>query len=507
METTNGLKEELLALIRQAHSISADVGNEVQGILDDGLKNPLTQDGAERIIRRAISVLQRAAEAKGDTKTVEALSGKSTELVAQLLAARIGSPEPGGPVTPKPELVLQARNGIVPRPIFPLPCFHGREVPMNGGFVKTTDIALWDHNERLEIHLGQFRKKNGRAPIREEVLDIMLSKMDLPGLTGNDQFAIAQLARSIAINGVQKAPILDTNGVLLDGNRRVAACNFILNSDEFKTEQKQRAEYIFVWQLTEHALDEDRERVVVALNFEPDCKEDWPEYVKAKKLYEEWRSMLAVELRPPASVRQAAMKKELSMRYALGPNTNEVNRYLKMVDWANDFEEYHINLKKKDQYEVKHKANHYFQYFDELSKGAEKGVAYVLRQNDAFRYLVFDLLFEDKFKNWKQIRDLRFIHENDEALAQLQKARDSHDAFEAEECIDNAVNIAQTKKAEYRSVGANTRIEIFVKWLEELPVKSFRDDIRRENLARLQGALLLVDKQVKAVLEETGGAA
>src|SRR5207249_4833804 len=97
----------------------------------------------------------------------------------------------------------------------------------------------------------QFREKFGHAPSADELLDIMLSRMGLPGVPErekSDQFGIAGLARSIAINGVRKPPILDTDGTLLDGNRRVAACHFILYSDEFSVEQKRRAEHIFVWQ-------------------------------------------------------------------------------------------------------------------------------------------------------------------------------------------------------------------------------------------------------------------
>jgi len=299
---------------------------------------------------------------------------------------------------------------------------------------------------------------------------------------------------------VRKPPILDTDGTLLDGNRRVAACHLVLNSDEFDAEQKRRAEYIYVWQLTEHATDEDRDAVVVSLNFESDCKQDWPEYVKARKVYEDWQAMLALEPRA-GSARQAEMKRALSKKFALGPDAGVVNRYLKMVEWTIDFEEYHINDRKRDTYEVKHRANRYFQYFDELAKGEQSGVARVLKDDDNYRHLVFDLLFQGKFRNWRQIRDLKFTYENEEALDQLRQARDTPDMDKAEECIDNAVSIARTKRADNRALGANSRIEVFVKWLEELPDKAFRDQIKPENLRRLLKALKLVERQATTVLQ------
>src|SRR5260221_386002 len=85
---------------------------------------------------------------------------------------------------------------------------------------------------------------------------------------------VADLARSVANNGVRRSPIIDLDGPLLDGNRRVTACHYVLRSPEFTSEQKKRAEWIYVWQLTEHATDEDRDVVVVSLNFEPDHKQD-----------------------------------------------------------------------------------------------------------------------------------------------------------------------------------------------------------------------------------------
>ena len=287
---------------------------------------------------------------------------------------------------------------------------------MNGGFLKTADIDLWDDNKRLDIHLGQFSKQNGRAPASGELLDIMLSRMDLPGLDKEDQFAIVELARSIAVNGVRKPPIIDIDGTLLDGNRRVAACHYILNHDEFNSEERRRAEYIYVWQLTEHATDDEREAVVVSLNFEPDHKQDWPEYIKAREVYKEWHAMLALEPRMPNQRAQAAMKRELSKRFALGPEPAAVTRYLKMVDWAQEFDDYHSSDRGKDEFEVKHRSNRYFQYFDELAKGQRPGgVAHALGQDDAFRHLVFDLLFDGKFKNWRQIRQLKYIFENEDS--------------------------------------------------------------------------------------------
>ncbi|MHC5771995.1 MAG: ParB N-terminal domain-containing protein, partial [Nostoc sp.] len=356
------------------------------------------------------------------------------------------------------------------------------------------------------IHLGQFRQKNSRNPNPEELLDIMLSKMKLPGIADDekdDQFEIVDLARSIAVNGIRKPPILDIDGTPLDGNRRFAACYYIRNSDEFDSEQKRRAEYIQVWQLTEHATDDDRNAVVVSLNFESDCKLDWPEYIKARKVYEEWQAMLALEPRAN-SRRQAQMKRELSIKFALGPETHTITKYLNMVEWASDFEDYHINDKNRGAYEVQHRADKYFQYFNELYRGGTTpgGVAFALNQDEGLKHTVFDLIYDGKLRNPQQIRALKPTFYNQEARELLARARNESDLDLANDHVEDAINIARSQRAEMRELGANSRIESFVKWLEEVPPRAFRDQITSDNLQGLVRALKLVEPMVVDILQE-----
>jgi len=502
MKEANEYQTDFQSVIEAAFRASADLGKEIEQILQEGKDHPLTPEEAAGLLRRVIDQLKSSASKRGDSTTLRELEGNVEDLVRSVLDTRRGIAVAGGSNGAN-KLDLLPHNGINVGPVQPRPCFHGRDVPMMSGFVKTTDLNLWDKNERLDIHLNQFQHKFGRKPTSAELLDIMLSNLELPGVTETDQFEITDLARSIAVNGVQKPPILDVDGTPLDGNRRITACHYILNSDEFDATQKQRVEYLFVWQLTEHTTADERDAVVVALNFESDCKQAWPEYVKARKVYDEWQSILAVQPTTPGPKKQAKLKRELSMKFALGPETTVVNRYLRMVDWALDFEDHEINNRGKDEYTVKHRTDKEFQYFDELSKGTKPGsVAYSLTQDESFKHLAFDLLFEDKFKNWKQIRALRYIHDNDEARDLLRKALAEPDIEEAEEIVDQACSVAHLRKAETRSVGANTRIEIFVKWLEELPISAFRDLISKSNLRRLVGALKLAEQQAGAILSE-----
>ncbi len=503
MDIKEYLSAALGDVLAMARRVSEDVAAEVEAIFKSGQEKPMTEEEARKLLKQIAMTVKKHALTKGDEKTAASLGEDIEKKIDEILASRLPAYQSAGiPMARKHSVhLIENHNGIVPAPVIPRPWFHGKEVPMNSGFIKTSDIQLWGENVRLDIHLGQFKEKYGRDPSPQELIDIMLSRLQLPGITEADQFEIVALARSIAINGVRKPPIIDIDGTLLDGNRRVAACYFILSNDEFTSDQKKRAEHIFAWQLTPDATDDDRNRVIVSLNFEPDYKEDWPEYVKARKVFEEWQAMLAAEPTKPGSQRQSYMKKELSQKYALGPDPVNVNRYIKMIEWTNDFEDHHIEERKKDKYAVQHTSSKYFQYFDELGKGTRPGgVAYALNQDEGFKKLAFDLLYDGKFRNWTQIRKLKHIFENEEARERLHRARDENDIDLAQDFVDDAISIADTKSAEKRTLGANNRIELFVKWLEELPVKAFRDDIKTENLERLLKALILVKSHIEKIL-------
>jgi hypothetical protein len=491
-------------LIENAYRVSKEAGVIVEQALSDAINKPMTKVEAERFLVSIIEKIKVGAANRNDKETVHMFTLEVRSIVerAMKMRERIIEEELSAKAINK-IVELSSFNGKGPAIVHPRPTFHRREIPMNSGGVKTTDISLWDRNERLDIHVGQFKVTQGRDPNSSELLDIMLSKMPLNGLDSKDQFKIEELARSIANNGVRKPPIIDIDGTLLDGNRRVAACYFILNSDNFDSEQKKRAENIFVWQLTEHAGDEDREAVVISLNFEPDSKQDWPEYVKAKIIYEHWEAMLTREIIPPGPTRITKLKRDLSSKFGYGEDPYMANRYIKMVMVANEFEDYLMKEKGHDIFAIKHQASRYFQYFDELSKGTNAGgVAYTLNQNEQLKHVVFDLLFQGKIKNWTLIRSLK--HYNDDVMDSLVKAREISEVETAEDLVEDKLNEAKSQERGSRVGNPNQRIEVFSKWLEQLPISAFRDDINPKNLKRLLDALHLVERQVKDLnLKET----
>ena len=268
--------------------------------------------------------------------------------------------------------------------------------------------------------------------------------MPLPGIEEKDQFEIRDLSKSIAVNGVRKPPIIDIDGTLLDGNRRVTACYHILDDDsgQYTADEKRRAEWLKAWQLTDCATDQDREAVIVSLNFEPDFKQDWPEYVKAQKVYEHWEALLSLEPRANPGTARLRLQSGRKSHGSLPFRTNEVRRYISMVELAKEFEDHQVIERSKDPYAAKHRASDKFQYFDELNKGKSAGgVNWSLNQDDSFKHLVFDLLYEGKFLNWQKIRDLKFIYQNEDAVGVLRKAREEADVEAAQEEVDNAIQL------------------------------------------------------------------
>ena len=509
-------KKGLTELLRTAEVMSSDVTTLVEEILQEGLENPLPAEEIRALLTQVVQAAREGAKKRGDTETVDLLDRDAENLIERVIQVRIrlsegtrtgnlkanvADPETQSslPTTSNKYLYLKSFDGIVPIPVRPMPVFHERPVAVNEGFVQTRDIHLWDQNERLDIHLNQFLQKYGRRPKEVELVEIMKGTMPLPGIEETDQFEIRALARSIAVNGVRKQPIIDLDGKLLDGNRRVAACYHILedDSDEFTAEEKQRVEWLKVWQLTDHATDQDREAVIVSLNFEPDFKKDWPEYVKAQKVYEQWESLLSLEPRAnPGTARVRDIRSQIARKFAL--STNEVLRYINMVGLAHEFEDYQVVECSKDPFAVKHRTSDKFQYFDELNKGKSAGgVNWSMNQDDSFKHLVYDLLYDSKFQSWQKIRDLKYIYGNDDAVGILRKARNEPDVEAAQEEVDNAIGLARMGRAEHRQTGANTKIRVFTEWFLGLPVKAFDPNesgsVTQENLMRLKGVLKHVE--------------
>ena len=504
MHNQTDLQHGYALLLERIRFVSEDCTEDLERVRQEGLNNPMPNDTLKQLLERCIDEALRGAHDRGDREVASYLRVGKEQIVRDVMGTRQTSIlESSGRETatadPVRRLKLKTHNGINPYPVIPAPLFHGRPVPVREGFVDVEDIRLWGDNERLKIHVAQFTESQGRKPTTSDLLSIMNSQANLPGINFKDQFEIEDLARSIAANGVRLPPVVSHDGILLDGNRRITACLAVLSDETYNADEKKRAKTIRVRQLTEHATDDDKHAVVVSLNFEPDYKVQWPEYVKGRILYEEWRTTLENEQRPGVA-RRKDLAKKLAAKFAI--TTDRLNRYIEMIKLSDEFEDHHRMKHGRDAHEVKHHANEYFQYFDELGKGrAAGGVNSILSNDDGFKELVFDLLYDGKFKRFAQIRDLKHAYNNDEAMHLLRSAREEKDRDQGREDVDNGLKVGHLANAVQRRLGGNKRIEVFVKWLREAPVEFFSpgqpDSITEKNLRGLYEALKLVEPHAR----------
>jgi hypothetical protein len=497
-EKTEGFRREFEAVIHEARRISADVGRQVERILKAGREHPLSRTEAAKLLTNVVETLQENGKKRG--RTPAGMEGNVSALVERIIESRerieglkADAGDGGKPVRANatgPGIELLSMHSVEAGPLHPTPWFHETKVPMYHGYVRTIDLALWNRNDRLDIHIRQFRQEYGRDPDRDELLNIMLSKAGLLGAE-EDEFKILKLANSIAVNGVRKPPVLDVNGTPLDGNRRIAACLLILGSDDFDAEQKKRVEYLYVWKLTEHADNDDRRAVVVSLNFEDDCKEEWRAYIKARKVYEDWQAMMLREPRA-GTERIREMQAELSKRYAFGSDTSQVKRFIKMYELAEEYKEYHISQRDRDEFEAEHRTDRDFEYFDELSKGNRAGVAYQLEQDETLKHMVYDLLYDSKFSSWKVVRDLKYL--DDEVKAGLKQAwemkpTNDDELEEVQDFVERVLVAGRNRSKENRVGNANIWINTFVKRLRGVPIETLQEELEPATKSKLRDAL------------------
>src|SRR5215470_2398338 len=170
MNVSVTISSDLEQLISDAYRLSADVGKEIADLLTEGRQRPLTPEEAARMLRAVIVVLRRSAEKRGDSSSAGVLRENLQTLIERVTSLRrsvdsVGAEDLAPERTYNKKYVqLVPRKGIPVGPVFPRPYFHGRDIAMNAGFVKTTDLALWDGNERFEIQLAQIEQKTDRRP-------------------------------------------------------------------------------------------------------------------------------------------------------------------------------------------------------------------------------------------------------------------------------------------------------------------------------------------------------
>lgn len=345
-------------------------------------------------------------------------------------------------------LELTERNGLFVRSVSPVPQFNGITVPMTEGFVDVASIRLWAENPRSELHTVQFRERHGRLPTAEELLGLMTGEIRLPGAKAADPFALKPLARSIARKGVEQPIIVTDDGIILDGNRRFGATQVIMSDREFEIGDRERARWVRVWKLTEGATDDQKLAVVNSLNFEPELKLPWPEFVKARRVTAEY-DQLRRERGQHARLTESAereVRREVAKGFAI--TIQEVTRYVRMVRWADDFQSYHAEEEaREDAGKVRHRTNEIFQWFYELDAGKQgEKLTNLLEGDEDLRSVVYDLMY-DVLDSGAQVRSLHKVVPDSEAFQKLREAHRLRLHGEGDEEERRALALTAVKEA------------------------------------------------------------
>ncbi|MGR6967001.1 hypothetical protein ACU610_21305 [Geodermatophilus sp. URMC 61] len=427
-------------LIAEIEVLSADFGPQVQEAVEAARDAEISADIAERLYAR-ILVLLRNATGVGNDEDV-------ADEVRRLLGTA-DDEKPWGKVN------LVERNGLKPHLVQPVPTFNNISVPMWEGYVDVSEIDLWRENHRVELQVAEFRDRNHREPEDEELLQLMFGELYLPSLDKKDPFKIRPLANSIARKGVERPPILTSDGEPKDGNRRLAAAKFVLTKDGFATDEQERARWVKVWVAPPETTPDQFEAVVVALNFEDDLKEKWPEYVKARLVVRDYRKDRDDIRGSITAAQEKRLKEKIAHQYAI--TVREVTRYIRMVRWADEFEDYHIAQRGMDASEVRYKADEIFQWFYEIDAGkaGDKITPDQLDDDDELKKIVYDLMFE-VMDTGVQVRSLHKIVADEGAMEQLQTAHqllEQQDKKGALELVREAVITADRKTAARKKIG------------------------------------------------------
>lgn len=469
-----GRAAELRTIIEEMFEIADVLGDDVTDAVRLAARHPLPEARARSLYSKILVVLGTAGRDLDEEERRQVVAEVEAEVGRILSQSPTGSADvvgfgeeddEGGPI----EFV--ERNGLKPHQVAPVPEFNGKRIPVMEGYVDVMNLDLWKGNHRVELAVAEFSDRYGRDPDHTELLGIIQGEVILPSLTKRDPFQIVPLARSIARKGVERPPIVTWTGEPKDGNRRIAAARYVVeHPEEFSEDERERARWIRVWRCPKGTTKDQIEAVVVALNFEPEFKVPWPEYIKARLVADKYN----LDRGGIARMTQATAKciRESVARYfAIKPA--DVTRYLKMVDWANDFEQYHIEEKGRDEADVRYKANDIFQWFYEIDAGVgNEKLTRRLDNDDELKEVVYDLMF-DVLDSGVQVRTLHKVVADDDALGFLTKAHDTFtqapsgdtDALEevretALELVKDAIEEAKRKSTQLRK----TRLS-FDSWL------------------------------------------
>jgi hypothetical protein len=361
--------------------------------------------------------------------------------------------------------ILQAQ----PEPKLRQVKFHGRTLAVFEGKSKIGAIHGWVKNPRIDMEVTIFKDSHaGRDPDDDEIFAIMKSIQE---------FKLKDLAADIRVNGVRQPIIISHGGDLIDGNRRYFATKLILEGMKDADPGRAEFENVPVWVLDGECTNEDIESIIVQENFYPALKVEWPDYIKAKHIYEDLKNGI------PA--------KTISQKYHWKSSKIEETR--KIMELIDEFIEFATSDGDEEEpglgistLEAEKVAAVNYQYFNEATKSFRSKL-----QNDfEFKIQFFRWIYDRIFSSFQEVRICADAWENEQAKKIL-LSDDPKAAKKAKAVIDyEKSGVKKFEKAEQT-------IHDFIRFLENMTTQD-KSALDEGTLVKLKDTLKLVVKMAES---------
>ena len=345
--------------------------------------------------------------------------------------------------------------------------FHGRKIPLWEGVAKVDKVYGWVNNPRLELELKRFKDDHaGRDPTNDEILAIMIAVKE---------FGVKDLADDIRSNGVRQPIILGSDGKLLDGNRRFYAVKYVLSKTDVNDPNYQDFTKIPVWVLDNSCSADDEQRILVQENFYPALKVEWPDYVKARYVYDDLMNGIPAQ----------AVGQKYNWR------TSKVGETKKIMDLIGEFVQFATTPKDEEglginELEAERVAAERYQQFNE----AQKSFLSQLATDFDFKIQFFRWVHEGKFSSFQEVR-VAWEGWKDPNVRRILLTNDPESAKKAR------AEVEYKKVVKNNVVDAAERINDIVKFLEQLTAAEI-SSLPEDAIETLMKALSTVGEMGKA---------
>lgn len=360
-----------------------------------------------------------------------------------------------------------------PKPALGHRLYHGRDLKLWQGFVNIDRVQGWADNPRLELEMKRWKDQRTNAEITQEDL------YDLMNTTKH--VALDELSKNIRENGLREPIVLTFDGKLLDGNRRFFATKLACN-DERDDSKRKELSIIPCFVLLGDSSDEDSHHILVEENFSPSLKREWPDHVKAKRIYEEHEA--------------GKDNKDIAQKY--GWNISKVVQTIRAYKISQDFISYATedpdpNTERgglgKSELDAESIASDNYQFFYEAQKSLRKPL--LEEVNEEFAEIFYRRIAQkDFFVSFPEVRSAYEAYNDPQSRQILEKGEAGGGKI-----LKALIQVKNSKIKELYT--AQEKIDEFVKFLKEMSTEQ-KESISDESLTHLENALEVVRSMVKS---------